>query len=74
MSGFYEAVGAGDSGRFCAMVTGLKERNALAFAQFCDWFEGFLQQLVRWELSSRRVSWVDPADICQEVLLGFWEV
>lgn len=74
MSGFYEAVGVGDSGRFCAMVSGLKERNALAFAQFCDWFEGFLQQLVRWELSSRRVSWVDPADICQEVLLGFWEV
>lgn len=74
MSGFYEAAGVGEGREFGEMVSGLKERNALAFAQFCDWFEGFLQRLVRWELTSRHLHWVDPADVCQDVLLGFWEI
>jgi|GEM_PF-3046197 len=58
---------------FQRMVDRLKERDALAFAEFCDWFEESLMRRVRSELYGRCLSWIDPHDICQEVLLGFWQ-
>jgi RNA polymerase sigma factor (sigma-70 family) len=67
MSGVHECA------EFQRMVDRLKERDALAFAEFCDWFEQPLMRKVRAELFGGCLSWIDPADICQEVLIGFWQ-
>ncbi len=59
---------------FRQMVDGLKVRDAVAFAQFCDWFEGFLVRHVELQLRHLNLLWIEAEDICQEVLLRFWEI
>ena len=59
---------------FQRMMAGLRVRDAIAFAEFCDRFEDFLMARIRGQLTQFNLRWLDADDICQEVLVHFWEI